>query len=264
MRLDIYLTENGFASTRSKAQQLIKEGMIKVDDKIIVKSGFEINNQKVDIIENEVLKYVSRGGHKLQKAIDTFGLNFKDKVIVDIGSSTGGFTDCSLKYGAKKVYAIDVGTSQLHESLRNREDVIIMENTNFKDVTKDTFSEKIDFYVCDVSFISIRFILNTLLSFHSDFEIILLFKPQFEIGKVGLNKKGVVKNKSFLKESLNDFVSYLKEHKLNIIDYSFSPILGNKEGNIEFLFYLSTSKKGKTFLVNPLLDDAINSLKPNF
>lgn len=263
MRLDIYLIEKELASTRSKAQQLIKEGKVKVDAKVVTKTGFEIKNQKVEVIENDVLKFVSRGGHKLEKAIDNFNLDFKDKVIVDIGSSTGGFTDCSLKHHAKKVYAIDVGDSQLHESLRNRNDVIIMENTNFKDINKDVFKEPIDFFVCDVSFISIRFILKKLISFSIDFDIVLLFKPQFEVGKKGLNKKGVVKNKDYLISSLNDFLLFLKANKLNLVNASFSPILGNKEGNIEFLFYISTRGNKKNIDVNLLVDEAIEYLKPN-
>lgn len=262
MRLDLYLVSNKLADTRSKAAQLIKNGKVLVNGKVILKNGFEFKEpDKVEIIENDVLEFVSRGGHKLEKAINVFGLDFKDKVICDIGSSTGGFTDCSLKHGAKKVYAIDVGTNQLHDSLKEDTRVVVLENTNFRYVDKSIFKDKIDFYVCDVSFISIRLILETLLSFNEDFKIIILFKPQFEVGKDKLNHNGVVRKDAFLVEALNSFSSFLKEKHIHVLDASYSPIKGNKEGNIEFLFYLSTNGTDKHINYSELVKQAVLELK---
>lgn len=262
MRLDLYLVDHNLVETRSKAAQLIKSGNVLVNNKVVSKNGFEIKeNDKIEIIKNDVLEYVSRGGHKLEKAIREFGLDFKDKIVCDIGSSTGGFTDCSLKFGARKVYAIDVGTSQLHQSLRDNDKVLVMENTNFRYIDKNVFKEKIDYYVCDVSFISIRLILDTLISFNEDFKIMILFKPQFEVGKDKLNKNGVVTKKAFLVEAINSFRKYLEENNINILNYSYSPILGNKEGNIEFLFLLSSNGKSVPLDSEALVKDAWKELR---
>ena len=262
MRLDLFLVENKYAETRSKASQLIKNGKVLVNSRPVSKNGFEIKDtDQVKILENDVLEYVSRGGHKLEKALQVFDVDFQDKVICDIGSSTGGFTDCSLKNGAKKVYAIDVGTSQLHPSLRNNPKVVVLENTNFRYVTPSIFEEKIDYYVCDVSFISVRVILETLLSFKEDFTILLLFKPQFEVGPDRLNKNGVVRKKEFLIDAINHFKEYLRTKSLHILGVSYSPILGNKEGNIEFLFEISTKGKDISFFSDALVGEAVAALR---
>lgn len=262
MRLDQYLAQNNYCETRSKAAQLIRSNGVSINGKVITNKGYDVKDgDEVVVVNSDVLKFVSRGGHKLEKAIDTFGLDFKDKVICDIGSSTGGFTDCALQHGAKKVYALDVGTTQLHDSLRNNEKVVVMENTNFRNVTPDVFKEAIDFYVCDVSFISIREIINTLLSFKKDFHIILLFKPQFEVGPLRLNDKGVVKKPEFLVKALDEFKSYLIEKKLALLHYDYSPILGNKEGNIEFLFDIATKGDFVMFDSQTLVDEAEIKLK---
>lgn len=262
MRLDLFLVENKYAETRSKASQLIKNGKVLVNSRPVSKNGFEVKDtDQVKVLENDVLEYVSRGGHKLEKALQVFAVDFQDKVICDIGSSTGGFTDCSLKNGAKKVYAIDVGTSQLHSSLRNNPKVVVLENTNFRYVTPSIFEEKIDYYVCDVSFISVRVILETLLSFKEDFIILLLFKPQFEVGPDRLNKNGVVRKKEFLIDAINHFKEYLRTKSLHILGVSYSPILGNKEGNIEFLFEISTKGNDISFLSETLVKEAISALR---
>lgn len=262
MRLDLFLVENKYAETRSKASQLIKNGKVIVNARPVSKNGFEVKDtDQVKVLKNDVLEYVSRGGHKLEKALQVFDVDFQDKVICDIGSSTGGFTDCSLKNGAKKVYAIDVGTSQLHSSLRNNPKVVVLENTNFRYVTSSIFEEKIDYYVCDVSFISVRVILETLLSFKEDFTILLLFKPQFEVGPDRLNKNGVVRKKEFLIDAINHFKEYLRTKSLHVLGVSYSPILGNKEGNIEFLFEISTKGNDISFLSETLVKEAISALR---
>ena len=261
-RLDSYLVKKGFVPSRSKAAELISNGKVKVNDKIITKNSFEVSDEaNIEILNNEVLKYVSRGGLKLQKAIECFNLDLTDKVILDIGSSTGGFTDCALKHNAKKVYALDVGTDQLHESLRNDERVVSIENTNFKDATNELFDEKIDLYVCDVSFISIQTILAKLKQLDENFHIIILFKPQFEVGKNNLNKNGVAKNKMCIVGALIDFYSFLNALNIGIKNATFSPIIGQKEGNVEFLFELKTNEKSIHVSFTKLVAEAYNSLK---
>ncbi len=262
MRLDVFLVENHYVETRNKASQLIKGNKVKVNGKVISKNGYDVSpSDKIEIIKNDILEFVSRGGHKLEKAINVFSLDFKDKIICDIGSSTGGFTDCSLKHGAKKVYAIDVGTNQLHPSLREDSRVVVLENTNFRFFDKNTFQEKIDYYVCDVSFISIRTILDTLISFKEDFKIMLLFKPQFEVGPARLNKNGVVAKKEYLVDAIESFLTYLKNNGFHVLNVSYSPILGNKEGNIEFLFNISNTGKDISFDPKKLVKEAYWELK---
>lgn len=261
-RIDVLLVQKGFVPSRSKAAELISNGKVKVNGKIVSKNSLEVSDDAViEILNNEVLKYVSRGGLKLEKAIQYFSLDLCDKVILDIGSSTGGFTDCALKHNAKKVYALDVGTNQLHDSLKENDKVISIENTNFKDATNEMFDEKIDLYVCDVSFISIQTILSKLKQLDENFHIIILFKPQFEVGKNNLNKNGVVKNKMCIVEALDKFYSFLNALNIGIKNATFSPIKGQKEGNIEFLFELKANEKSVHVSFTRLVAEAYNSLK---
>ena len=156
IRLDVYLVNKNFVPSRSKASELIHNGKVLVNNKVIIKPSFDVNeDDNITVLENQVLKYVSRGGLKLEKALQFFNIKINDFTILDIGASTGGFTDCALKHGAKKVYSLDVGTDQLHESLKSNTQVVSLENTNFKDINKQLVPDKIDLYVCDVSFISI-------------------------------------------------------------------------------------------------------------
>lgn len=262
IRLDIFLFNNDLVPSRSKAVELIHNGKISVNNKIILKPSFLVsNNDKIAILENDVLDYVSRGGLKLKKAIDYFRVDLKDKIILDIGASTGGFSDCALKHNAKLVYSLDVGTNQLHPSLRNNKKIISIENTNFKDIDLSFFSNKIDLYVCDVSFISIQTVLRKLKELDNNFEIIILFKPQFEVGKNNLNKNGVVKNKNILLNSLYNFNYFLNSQNIGIVDMTFSPILGHKEGNIEFLFYLKNNIKSAAINYLDIINNAYDSLK---
>ncbi len=260
-RLDIYLVKNNLAPSRAKAQEMINNGNVIVDDKIITKPSFEITNNNIKILENDLLKYVSRGGLKLQKALDIFNISLNDKIICDIGASKGGFTDCALQHNAKKVYAIDVGEKQLDESLINNPKVINLENLNFKNVTNDIFKETIDLYVCDVSFISIKTILEKLQQLDNKFTIIILYKPQFEVGKSNLNAKGVVKNLKALENSLNEFIDFLNKKNIGIINVTFSPIKGQKEGNIEFLFYLKNEYQSIKINTKELIKTATKVLR---
>ena len=261
-RLDIYLVNNNYAPSRSKAAQLINNGSIFVNKKLINKPSFLVDEtDDIEVIENDVLKYVSRGGLKLEKALKVFNVDVTDYIVLDIGASTGGFTDCLLLNNAKKVYALDVGTDQLHEKLKKDSRVVSIENTNFKDVNHKMIKDKIDLYVCDVSFISITTILKKLGEFDDKFTIIILYKPQFEVGKANLNAKGVVKNSKVLIESLNKFKMFLDSLNIGILNYSFSPIMGNKEGNVEYLFYLKNNEKSINVNFNDLVKKSYEVLK---
>ena len=232
MRLDLYLVDNGYYKSRENAKLAIENGLVKIDGNVVTKPSF--NYEKGLIAVSEALKFVSRGGYKLEEAINSFYLDFKGKTIVDIGSSTGGFTDCSLQYGAKLVYAIDVGTDQLDNRLLTNPKVISMEQTNFLDI--EGFDTSIDYYVSDVSFISIKKILAHLNELNAD-NIIILIKPQFEVEPKYLNKNGVLKDRSKHYDVLKDINDYVNKINYKIHKITPSPIKG-KSGNIEYLAYI--------------------------
>ena len=232
MRIDLYLVDNGYYKSRELAKLAIEQGLVKVDGNVVTKPSFDYKNGLIEV--SDPLKFVSRGGYKLECAINSFYLDFKDKVIVDIGSSTGGFTDCSLQYGAKKVYAIEVGFDQLDPRLLDNDKVISMEETNFLDI--EGFDENIDFYVSDVSFISIKKILEHLDKLDAK-DIVILVKPQFEVENKLLNKNGVLKDRSKHYEVLKDINSFINSINYKIHKITPSPIKG-KSGNIEYLAYV--------------------------
>ena len=239
MRLDQYLVEKGYFQSRNKARTSIDEGAIKVNGNICTKASFDVLDTDTIEVIKEVCPYVSRGGLKLKAAIDNFYLDFNGKTIVDIGSSTGGFTDCSLKHGAMLVYAIDVGTNQLDESLRKNDKVVSMENTNIKDI--DTFPNKIDYLVMDVSFVSIENLLPGISKFITDDNaLVCLIKPQFEVGKMYL-KNGIVKDKKLHIHVINNLIKELANYGLNITKLIPSPILGGS-GNKEYLALIERNK----------------------
>jgi len=252
-RLDILLVQQNIVSSREKAKALIVSGNVCVEGKVVTKPSvlFE-QGIKIDVKENDTLKYVSRGGFKLEKALEVFPISLQDKVCMDIGSSTGGFTDCMLQNGAKKVYAVDVGTDQLHESLRKDVRVVPMEKTNIRYLTKDEFSHEISFASVDVSFISLTKILMSVKSLlHQEGEVVCLIKPQFEAGKDKLNKKGVVKDKSVHKSVIKEVVFYAISCGFVVAGMDYSPIKG-PEGNIEYLVYLK---------MNPLASQGVHSIE---
>lgn len=234
MRLDLYLVENNFFESRAKAQDAIKKGAIYVNGKLVTKNNYEVEENMSIQIQFETQKYVSRGGYKLEEAIEVFNLDFKDKIILDIGSSTGGFTDCSLKHGAKLVYAVDVGSNQLHNSLKEDKRIISLENTNILEFETDV---RFDYLVMDVSFVSIKHLLSALLKYlDNDNKLICLIKPQFEAGK--MIKKGIIKDKKLHLSIINTVNDYLNEAGLYINKITPSPIKGGS-GNIEFLCLVS-------------------------
>ena len=241
IRLDVYLAENNDDLTREKAKSLIMAGVVFVDNQKCDKAGTMItDSQKVEI-RGKTLKYVSRGGLKLEKSVDVFGINLKDLICMDIGASTGGFTDVMLQNGAKKVYSVDVGYGQLAWKLRTDERVVCMERTNIRYVKKEDIPDVIDFFSVDVSFISLKLVLPVAYELVKDGgEAVVLIKPQFEAGREKVGKKGVVRDKAVHREVVEEITSFAKELGFGLLGLDFSPIKG-PEGNIEYLLYL---KKG--------------------
>lgn len=238
-RLDIYLTENGLIATREKAKAVIMAGEVYVNEQKADKAGQMVSAEDKVEVRADSLRYVSRGGLKLEKAMEVFPISLENAVCMDIGASTGGFTDCMLQNGAKKVYAIDVGYGQLAWSLRTDARVVNLERTNIRYVTEKEISENPDFASIDVSFISLRLVLPVAFArLHSEGEVVCLIKPQFEAGKEKVGKKGVVREPETHMEVLDSFVALAKELEFTILGLTFSPVKG-PEGNIEFLAHLT-------------------------
>lgn len=241
-RLDILVTEKGLASSREKAKALIMAGEIFVDGQREDKPGSTFDEDAEITSHGKTLKYVSRGGLKLEKAINTFDIDLKEKTCMDVGASTGGFTDCMLQEGATKVFSIDVGYGQLDWKLRNDDRVVCMEKTNARFLSHEIIEDEIDFTSIDVSFISLTLILGPVKSVLSnDGRVCCLIKPQFEAGKEKVGKKGVVRDKSVHEEVIEKVVSFAKEIGFSILGLTFSPVKG-PEGNIEYLLYLSNEE----------------------
>jgi 23S rRNA (cytidine1920-2'-O)/16S rRNA (cytidine1409-2'-O)-methyltransferase len=238
-RLDILLVENGLFDTREKAKRAIMAGLVFGNEERLDKPGEKVSRDIVLTIKGNTLPYVSRGGLKLEKAIREFDINVKDKIMIDIGSSTGGFTDCALQNGAKLSYALDVGYNQLAWKLRQDERVVVMERTNFRYATPADFQQGMpEFASIDVSFISLKLILpvlKTILVPHSD--TVALVKPQFEAGRELVGKKGIVRDPSVHELVLNEMISFALKEGYDIYNLSYSPITGG-DGNIEFLLHL--------------------------
>ena len=238
-RLDVLLTERLYAETRSKAQAIIMSGNVYVNGQKADKPGMSFE-ENVDIeVRGAVCPYVSRGGLKLEKALRDFGVKPEGYVCSDSGASTGGFTDCLLQQGAKKVFAIDVGYGQLDWKIRSDERVVVMERTNIRYVTPEDLGEPLDLSVIDVSFISLKIVLPTIKTLLKPTgQVLCLIKPQFEAGKDKVGKKGVVREPETHKEVLDGFVALANELNFKILGLTFSPVKG-PEGNIEFLGHLS-------------------------
>ena len=241
VRLDLYLFENGFTESREKAKALIMSGIVYVNDQKELKPGRDIKSDDEVEVRGSTLKYVSRGGLKLEKAMQEFPIELTDCICMDIGASTGGFTDCMLQNGAKKVYSIDVGYGQLAWKLRSDERVVNLERTNFRYVTHEQIPEDIDFASVDVSFISLKIILPVMYELlKDDGEAVCLIKPQFEAGREKVGKKGVVRDVNVHTEVIENIVSFAASQKFIVSGLSFSPVKG-PEGNIEYLIFLKKS-----------------------
>ncbi len=237
-RLDVLLVNRGLASSREKAKTIIMSGDVFVNGQREDKAGSTFDDKCEIEVRGNKLRYVSRGGLKLEKAVNEFGLSFDGLTCMDIGASTGGFTDCMLQNGAKKVYSIDVGHGQLDWKLRNDERVICMEKTNFRYIKPEDIGEKIDFASCDVSFISLTKILLAARALLKDEgRMVLLIKPQFEAGREKVGKKGVVRDEAVHVEVIEKIVRFADICGFDILRLDYSPIKG-PEGNIEYLIYL--------------------------
>ena len=256
-RLDIMMVEQGLAPSREKAKAYIMAGEVYVNGQKEDKAGSMFAETVKLEVRGKTLPYVSRGGLKLEKAMKNFGVELEGKVCMDVGASTGGFTDCMLQNGAVKVYSVDVGHGQLDWKLRNDERVVCMEKTNIRYVTPEDIEEPVDFSSIDVSFISLTKVLlpvRNLLS--QDGQIVCLIKPQFEAGREKVGKKGVVRDPAVHKEVIEKVIAFAKEQYLQPLALDFSPIKG-PEGNIEYLLYLQKKPEGSEMTDGDMDVDAV-------
>lgn len=238
-RLDVLLVKKGLAPSREKAKAVIMAGSVYVDGQKEDKAGSVFDEESAQIeVRGHALPYVSRGGLKLEKALKVFPITLADKICMDIGASTGGFTDCMLQNGAAKVYSVDVGYGQLDWKLRQDERVVCMEKTNFRYMTPEDIPDVLDFASVDVSFISLDKILTPAYALLKEQgEMVALIKPQFEAGREKVGKKGVVRDPKVHEEVISRIVRHADEVSFEVLDLSYSPIRG-PEGNIEYLIHL--------------------------
>ena len=257
-RLDILLVEKGICTSRERAKTNIMAGLIFVDGQRVDKAGEKVKVDADIVFKGEKLKYVSRGGLKLEKAMKTFGIDLTDKVCMDIGASTGGFTDCMLQNNASKVFAVDVGYGQFAWKLRTDERVVCMEKTNIRYVTPEDIGVALDFASIDVSFISLRTIMPAVKALLGDKgEVVALIKPQFEAGRDKVGKKGVVRDKEVHLEVIDRIINFLIENELNVLGLSYSPIKG-PEGNREYLVYFTKDKEKEGNFELSQIEDIVN------
>lgn len=252
-RLDLLMMERNMAPSREKAKALIMAGVVFVDGQREDKAGTMISDTAEIIVKDNSLKYVSRGGLKLEKSINEFNVDVNGKICMDVGSSTGGFTDCMLQNGAVKVYAIDVGRGQLDWKLRNDDRVVSMEKTNIRYVTPEQLADVPEFSSIDVSFISLSKVLpvvHTLLS--PDGKVVALVKPQFEAGREQVGKKGIVREPKIHLEVIHKVIGFAVENGFYVMNLTFSPVRG-MEGNIEYLIYLRKAAESEELSVDEVL-----------
>lgn len=242
-RLDVLLVKRNLAASREKAKAIIMTGNVFVNGQREDKAGSTFKEDALIEVKGNPMKYVSRGGYKLEKAIDLWQVPLQDKICMDVGSSTGGFTDCMLQNGAQKVYAIDVGTNQLAWKLRQDERVISMEKTNIRYVTREDIADFIDFFSVDVAFISLKKVLEPVKALLTqEGQGVCLVKPQFEACREKVGKKGVVRDPKVHREVLEQIMQYVLSIGFEILELSFSPIKG-PEGNIEYLLYIQNTDR---------------------
>lgn len=271
-RLDVAVFERGLAPSREKAQALIMAGQIYLNGQKVSKAGASVKPEDQIELHGTQLPFVSRGGLKLNKAMQCFPITLEQKICMDVGASTGGFTDCMLQNGARKVYAIDVGYGQLAWKLRTDERVVNLERTNFRYVTQEQVRDPIDFASVDVSFISLRLILPVLFCLLQEGgEAVCLIKPQFEAGREKVGKKGVVRDPATHRQVIETVCSFALETGFSILGLTFSPVKG-PEGNIEYLLYLKKSAPPQGLdaiemeevvtLAHSSLDDSGRAIRP--
>ena len=256
-RLDVLLVDKGICTSRERAKTNIMAGLIFVDGQRVDKAGEKVSVDADIVFKGEELKYVSRGGLKLEKAMNTFGIDLTNKVCMDIGASTGGFTDCMLQNHASKVFSVDVGYGQFAWKLRTDERVVCMERTNIRYVTPEDIGVPLDFASIDVSFISLRTIMPAVKNLLGDKgEVVALIKPQFEAGREKVGKKGVVRDIEVHLEVVNKIVNFLIENDFNVLGLSFSPIKG-PEGNRDYLVYFTKDKEKEGTFELSQIDDVV-------
>lgn len=257
-RLDIYLTENGFAESREKAKSIIMEGIVYINNQKADKAGDMVNDTDNVEVRGNTLRYVSRGGLKLEKAMTDFNLNLNGKVCMDVGASTGGFTDCMLQNGAGKVYCVDVGYGQLAWKLRQDERVRNMERTNIRYVTENDIDEHLDFVSIDVAFISLKLVLPVVYNLlKNDGEVVALIKPQFEAGREKVGKKGVVRDRNVHIEVIENVLDFTRSFGFKVSEVTYSPIKG-PEGNIEYLMHISKIGEDNEINIEEIVDNSHN------
>lgn len=266
-RLDVLLVKRNLAPSREKAKAIIMSGNVFVDGQREDKAGTTFQEEVQIEVKGHTLPYVSRGGLKLEKAIHNFDVTVDEKVCTDVGSSTGGFTDCMLQNGARKVFAIDVGRGQLDWKLRQDERVVCMEKTNIRYVTPEDIGEPVDFSSIDVSFISLTKVLLPIRNYLTEHgQIVALIKPQFEAGREKVGKKGVVREKSTHIEVITKVIDYAMSIGFAVLNLEFSPIKG-PEGNIEYLVHLekcdSCDKIAENVKIEETVDRAFETLTKN-
>ena len=235
MRLDVYLAENSLVDSRTDAKNFILAGAVTVDGRVINKPSFDVRGEENILVDKSGKRFVSRGGLKLEAALDSFNITVNGLTAIDVGASSGGFTDCLLKRGANKVISVDSGSGQMVQSLREDSRVVVVENYNARYMSRDDFNDTPDIAVMDVSFISARLIIPAVYSVLSDKgTFVCLIKPQFEVGKGGLNKKGIVKNETLRKQAVADVIKCAESVGFVNLGLIESPILGG-DGNTEYL-----------------------------
>lgn len=262
-RLDCALVNRGFAESREKAKAIIMSGIVYVNNQKCDKAGDTVKPDDNIEVRGETLKYVSRGGLKLEKAMKSFNISLNDCICADIGASTGGFTDCMLQNGAKKVFSIDVGYGQLAWKLRTDERVVNLERTNFRYVTREQVPDELDFASVDVSFISLSLIVPVMRTLLRDGgRAVCLIKPQFEAGKENVGKKGVVRDKSVHIAVIEKIINIIINNKFSLLGLDFSPIKG-PEGNIEYLCYIQKDDEPLTadYSAVDVVEASYNALK---
>ncbi len=259
-RLDVRLCDDGLFDSREKARAAVMSGIVYVDGNRELKPGTSVTDRKVIEVRGGTNKFVSRGGLKLEKALDFFGISPEARICIDCGASTGGFTDCLLKRGAMRVYAVDVGYGQLAWSIRSDPRVITMERTNVRYLIPDQIPDKIQLAVMDMSFISLKLVLPAVKALLTDdADVICLVKPQFEAGRDKVGKKGVVRDVQTHTDVLNGFIQNAEKSGFHVKSLTFSPIKG-PEGNIEFLGWLSVSGESHEIDIGQIVISAHNQL----
>ncbi|SFG89154.1 TlyA family RNA methyltransferase [Sporolactobacillus nakayamae] len=264
-RVDVLLVQKGLFDSREKAQRAVMAGMVYHGDQRVDKPGSKVDSTLEFNIKGTILPYVGRGGLKLEKALEVFQLDLTNVLMLDIGASTGGFTDCALQNGARKVYALDVGYNQLAWKLRSDPRVIVMEKTNFRYCTPDNFQEGLpEFASIDVSFISLKKILPPLIDIlKHEGEVVALIKPQFEAGRDEVGKKGIIHDPNVHLSVVKDILDFARTCGYTLLDLNYSPITGG-DGNIEFLAYFRSEKGNASDLLQITPEEVVRQAHQNF